>query len=446
MTPPANRIKDHASTGRSRQLFALAVAPSFILSMLYLSQLAISPYLKALIIILLLSWLAGYSYTFQKGFSHHVRTLSILIEALKNGDYSLRGGGARHTNDLGELYGQINALSDELMSSRAKENELFSLLEKIMDQIRVSIIVLDSNNCIQLLNKSALALLKMDAAVATGLQLTDSPLANIPLDSNDQLIDHAFPGASGRWQIQQQEYREQGRPGKIIYITDLKQVLSQEELSAWKRLIRVIAHEVNNSLSPIISICQTLQSLNQQQGETGEAAQALEVIQDRAASLKTFISGYAEVARLPEPQKHGFVLNELLLKIQRFFNRSNLRLVETEGQISLYGDPVHIEQLLINLIKNALEASAKTQGIVEIEAIDCGAQCEIRIKDQGPGISNPANLFVPFYTTKAKGTGIGLVLCRQIAAAHHGSVTLINRKDGAGAIATAYLPKIQPGL
>ena len=446
MTLPANRIKDHATSGRPRQLFALAVAPSFILSLLFLSQLAISPYLKALIIILLVSWLASYSYFFHKGFSHHVRTLSILIEAIKNGDYSLRGEGARHTNELGELYAQINGLSDELMNSRAKENELFLLLQKIMDQIRVSIIVLDSNNCIQLLNKSALALLKLDAAIATGLQLSDSPLADLPLDTEEQLIDHAFPGANGRWQIQQQEYREQGRPGKIIYITDLKQVLSQEELSAWKRLIRVIAHEVNNSLSPIISICQTLQSLNQQQGEASEAAQALEVVQDRAASLKTFISGYAEVARLPEPQKHDFNLNELLVKIQRFFNCPDLHLVESEGQTSLYGDPVHIEQLLINLIKNALEASAKTQGVVEIEAIDRGAQCEIQIKDQGPGISNPSNLFVPFYTTKAKGTGIGLVLCRQIADSHHGSVTLINRKDGAGAVATVYLPKIQPGL
>ena len=446
MTLPANRIKDHASSGKARQLFALAVAPSFILSLLFLSQLAISPYLNALIIILLLSWLAGYSYTLHKGFSHHVRTLSILIEAIKNGDYSLRGGGGRYSNDLGELYGQINALSDKLMSSRAKENELFSLLEKIMDQIRVSIIVLDSNDRIQLLNKSALALLKLDAETATGLPLIDSPLTDIPLDTDDQLIDHNFPGASGRWQIQQQAYRERGRPGKIIYITDLKQVLSQEELSAWKRLIRVIAHEVNNSLSPIISICQTLQSLNQQQGETGEAAQVLDVMHDRAISLKTFISGYAEVARLPEPHKRDFNLNELLVKIQRFFNRPNLRLIEAQGQISLYGDPVHIEQLLINLIKNALEASAKTQGIVEIQAIDSGAQCEIQIKDQGSGISNPSNLFVPFYTTKTKGTGIGLVLCRQIAASHHGSVTLINRNDGAGAIATAYLPKTQPGL
>ncbi|MEH6586266.1 MAG: ATP-binding protein [Halioglobus sp.] len=446
MTLPANRIKDHASSGRARQLFALAVAPSFILSMLFLSQLSVSPYLKVLIIILLVSWLAGFSYSLHKGFSHHVRTLSILIEAIKNGDYSLRGGGGQNSSELGELYGQINALSDELMSSRAKENELFLLLQKVMDQIKVSIIVLDSNDRIQLLNKSALALLKLDAEIAPGQQLTDSPLTGIPLDIDDQLIDHNFPGASGRWQIQQQAYREQGRPGKIIYITDLKQVLSQEELSAWKRLIRVIAHEVNNSLSPIISICQTLQSLNQQQGETGEAAQVLEVMQDRATSLKTFISGYAEVARLPEPHKRDFNLNELLVKIQRFFSRPNLHLVDTGGQISLYGDPVHIEQLLINLVKNALEASAKNEGIVEIQAVDSGSQCEIQIKDQGLGISNPSNLFVPFYTTKAKGTGIGLVLCRQIAASHHGSVTLVNRKDGTGAIATAYLPKMQPGL
>ena len=446
MTLPANRIKDRASSGRARQLFALAVAPSFILSMLFLSQLSVSPYLKVLIIILLVSWLAGFSYSLHKGFSHHVRTLSILIEAIKNGDYSLRGGGSQNSSELGELYGQINALSDELMSSRAKENELFLLLQKIMDQIKVSIIVLDSKDRIQLLNKSALALLKLDADIAPGKLLTDSPLTGIPLGMDDQLIDHNFPGASGRWQIQQQAYREQGRPGKIIYITDLKQVLSQEELSAWKRLIRVIAHEVNNSLSPIISICQTLQSLNQQQGETGEAAQVLEVMQDRATSLKTFISGYAEVARLPEPHKRDFNLNELLVKIQRFFSQPNLHLVETGGQISLYGDPVHIEQLLINLVKNALEASAKTEGIVEIQAVDSGPQCEIQIKDQGPGISNPSNLFVPFYTTKAKGTGIGLVLCRQIAASHHGSVTLVNRKDRTGAIATAYLPKLQSSL
>lgn len=385
-------------------------------------------------IVVVASWARG-------EFLRHVRTLSNLVESTRLEDYSMKSSRASEPGELGELYGQINSLTESLKHSRQGERELMIVLEKVVSQINVAIIVFDARDRIRLVNLLAAALLKSSAEKLLGVSCADTVLAQLPLAEQPRLVNFRFPGGEGRWQIRQHYYRHQGEASRIVFIADLKQVLSDEEVSAWQRLIRVISHEVNNSLTPITSLCQTLTGILAKPDGMHDAdvREGLSVIAERARGLQDFISVYARLARLPEPHKIMFPAAELAGKLQRIFAGNALQIAPFPD-VDIFADPIHLEQALINLIKNALEANPANGPAVQLSCLIDQERCEFRIADHGAGISNPANLFVPFYTTKSEGTGIGLILCRQIAAKHHGEVSLENRSDGPGAVARLILP------
>ncbi len=390
-----------------------------------------------------LVWLLAVAASIREKFVYHIRTLSNLVEAIRTQDYSMRGSRVRDPGELAELYQQINSLTTQLKDVREGEFELSNLLERIVNQINVAIVACDSDGNIRLANRLARKLLDTPAEKLVDKKLQDTVLQELLSDEGSQLIDFEFPGATGRWQVNQQQYRHHGKPGKIIFITDLKQVLSEEEISAWQRLIRVIAHEVNNSLTPISSICQTLNSQLDKLEPSPDSAdlkEGLDVIEERAKGLRDFISVYARIAKLPEPQKINFSVFELLQKVKRFFVNEAVEISDRGADFKMFGDPVHLEQVLINLIKNAIEACDVDASPVEISCQRKGSLIEFVVVDTGKGISNPANLFVPFYSTKEKGAGIGLTLSRQIAAKHGGQLLLENRSDGLGAIARLQIP------
>jgi len=388
-------------------------------------------------------WLLAVAASVREKFVYHVRTLSNLVEAIRTEDYSMRGSRVRDPGELAELYQQINSLTTQLKEVREEEFELSNLLERVVNQINVAIVACDNEGKIRLANRLAKKLLNLPSDMSVDAKIEETALQGLLSDDGSQLIDFEFPGATGRWQVDQQQYRHHGKPGKIIFITDLKQVLSEEEISAWQRLIRVIAHEVNNSLTPIISICQTLNdqldSLQLSQDDA-DSKEGLAVIEERAKGLRDFISVYARIAKLPEPQKINFSVFELLQKVRRFFANESVEILDSGADFKMFGDPVHLEQVLINLIKNSVEASNSEANPVEISCLREPGLVEFVVKDRGKGISNPANLFVPFYTTKDKGAGIGLTLSRQIAAKHGGQLLLENRADGAGAVAKLQIP------
>jgi len=397
---------------------------------------------KAAIAVICLMWILILSGAVRGELLRHVRTLSNLVESIRTQDYSMKGSRARESGELAELYQQINGLTDSLKSSRQSEQELLSILDKVVSQINVAIVVCDSRNHIRLVNRLAAALLKSTGDELVGVNISDTPLAQFLDSTEPRLVDLRFPGADGRWQITQHHYRHQGQVSRILFIADLRQVLSDEEIAAWQRLIRVIGHEVNNSLTPISSLCQTLTGMLARPDSADYAAdvrEGLSVIADRARGLQEFISVYARLARLPEPHKVPFAVTELAAKLQHFFTRQALE-IQPFPDVAVFGDPVHLEQALINLIKNALEANPTSAPAVQLSCHSQDGECEFRIVDQGPGIGNPQNLFVPFYTTKPAGAGIGLILCRQIAVGHHGRVSLENRSDGPGAVARLTLP------
>jgi two-component system, NtrC family, nitrogen regulation sensor histidine kinase NtrY len=442
-TPPRPRM---ATDLRLFLLVLSSAVPVTVLLAWLLADSTLPAAAKAAIAVACLMWILVVSGAARGELLRHVRTLSNLVESIRTQDYSMKGSRARESGEVAELYQQINSLTDSLKSSRQSEQELLSILDKVVSQINVAIVVCDSHNRIRLVNRLATALLKSSADELLGVNITDTVLAQFLDSTEPRLVDLRFPGAEGRWQITQHHYRHQGQASRIVFIADLRQVLSDEEIAAWQRLIRVIGHEVNNSLTPITSLCQTLAGMLAKPDSAAYAAdvrEGLGVIADRARGLQEFISVYARLARLPEPHKVPFAVADLAAKLQRFFSSPALEITPFP-QGTVFGDPVHLEQALINLIKNAVEANPAGAPAVQLSCHLHEGQCEFRIVDHGPGIGNPQNLFVPFYTTKPGGAGIGLILCRQIAAGHHGRVTLESRSDGPGAVARLTLP-LPPG-
>ena len=446
---PSNKPPSHniATDWRIFFIVLTSVVPALGLLVYIIFKNELSTTTVVILFFICCAWVALVASNVREKLVHHIRTMSNLIEAIRAEDYSLKGSRAREPGELAELYQQINALNAKLKNARQSETELQNLLETVVNQINVAIVACDSDGYITLANRLTCKLLNKKPEFLLNVALQDTALNDLPLDKLDkgeqsQLLEHRFPGADGRWQIHQSYYRHQGKPGRILFITDLKQVLSVEEINAWQRLIRVIGHEVNNSLTPITSICQTLEkilSLPPEQRSEEDIASGLNVIAERAKGLKEFISVYARIARLPEPQKEIISVEALLSKLQRIFTDQPVTFTPAPT-IKLFGDPVHLEQVLINLIKNAVEASKNHSESVTVQVTTDSENCQFIIVDNGIGISNTANLFVPFYTTKPQGAGIGLTLCRQIAAKHNGMVNLENRPDKLGAVATLTLP------
>jgi two-component system, NtrC family, nitrogen regulation sensor histidine kinase NtrY len=379
----------------------------------------------------------------RNSFVHQLRTLNTLIEAIRKEDYSLRGTLANERGDLAELYQQINALTQQLQQSRQEETELRGLLERIVTQLNVAVIAYDEQGRIVLVNHLSEKLLAKPRGELIGTTIADYQLDQVLPLQHSQVLEHHFAGARGRWQLSHQTYIHNGKTGHLLFIADLELVLSEEEIKAWQRLIRVIAHEVNNSLTPITSLCQTLSSLLLKLPETPQQQdilQGMEVINERAHNLKRFISDYARIARLPDAQKKQFELASLINRIRTIYQNQALHISMPSSPILLFGDQAQLEQVLINLLKNAVEANADASKPVQLLVTCSVTTCTIEISDQGSGIANAANLFVPFYTTKPQGAGIGLALSRRIVTAHGGELQLENRTDEVGAVATLSLP------
>jgi nitrogen fixation/metabolism regulation signal transduction histidine kinase len=228
-------------------------------------------------------------------------------------------------------------------------------------------------------------------------------------------------------------------------VADLTRPLREEELVAWQRLVRVLGHEINNSLTPVKSISESLSKLVMSnplpEDWREDTTRGLEIISSRAEALNRFTGAYARLARHPAPVIQEVRVRDWIARTVALETRMHTD-VQAGEDVVIPGDPDQLDQLLINLLRNAVDA---TLGGVTVEWKLTGANLAVSVIDEGLGLANSANLFVPFFTTKPKGSGIGLVLSRQIAEAHGGSLTLTNRKDRSGAIALLTLPR-RPGF
>lgn len=370
-------------------------------------------------------------------------TLSGLLEALREGDYSMRGaqGGV-----LGDAIYDINALADRLQKERLQFEDASRLLGKTLAALDSAVFVFDHEARLRLLNPAAQQLLRSDRSGLLGRRADEIGLDALLAAPSSQVVRHVFPGRSGRFDIRHAPLRNEGRSGQLLVINDVGRVLRDEERQAWQRLLRVLGHEVNNSLASIGSLAGTLATLIAREPLAEDwredARGGLQVIGNRAEALARFLAGYGRLAALPPPQKRELDLAVLVPAVARLEQRMTVT-VEEGAPLPVQADPDQLEQALINLLRNAVEASLPTGGAVLVRWRSEGERALIDILDDGPGLPASDNLFVPFFTTKPGGSGIGLALVRQIAEAHEGGVSL-GPRDGAGAVAQLWLPSGPP--
>ena len=230
---------------------------------------------------------------------------------------------------------------------------------------------------------------------------------------------------------------------QLVVLADLSRALREEEREAWQRLIRVIGHELNNSLAPIRSIAGSLETLLGRAPRPADweddVKRGLAVIAARSEALNRFMDAYARLARLPRPILRPVDLGALVRRVAGLETRMSVA-IAAGPELTVSADADQLEQLLINLVRNAVDAALETGGGVRVGWGKNGAHCDLWVEDEGPGLSNTSNLFVPFFTTKPGGSGIGLVFSRQIAEAHGGTLTVANRRPGPGCEAHFRLP------
>ena len=395
-------------------------------------------------LLLVLLWL-GVSFNLRTRIVRPLQTLSNILAAIREGDYSIRGRRALTGDALGEVMLEVNDLGQTLREQRLGAMEATALLRTVMAEIDVAVFAFDGEQRLQLVNRSGERLLAQPSARLLG-RTADELGLSVCLSSSaivPQTMQMVFPGKVGRWDIRRSTFREGGQQHQLLVLTDLSQALREEERTAWQRLLRVLGHELNNSLAPIKSVAGSLGDLMGRKPEPpdwrDDMQRGLAVISSRADSLARFVESYSKLARLPPPRLEPLKVGALVSRVASLETRLPVHVV-AGPELVVQGDDVQLEQLLINLVRNAVDASMETHGQVDVGWQQKNGQVEVWVRDEGPGLASTANLFVPFFTTKAQGSGIGLVLSRQIAEAHGGTLTLENRQQLRGCEARLRLP------
>ncbi|MGB8888372.1 MAG: ATP-binding protein [Candidatus Korobacteraceae bacterium] len=383
-----------------------------------------------------------------------LQTLANVVGALREEDYSFRARGAAPNDALGELAMEINALADILTEQRIQTIEATALLRRVVEEIDTPLFTFDPHHVLRLMNAAGERLLQQPAARLLGKTATELEL-NACFDApNETLVSLPYSAPSARWMVRKRSFRQNGVPHTLIVLSDVSRALREEERSAWQRLIRVLGHELNNSLAPIISISGSLSSRlplpELPDAQNADFQRGLNIIESRTASLHRFLQSYRRLAQMPSPTLQPIELRPLIERVAALETRLHVEIVPGPDLV-LTIDPDLIEQMLINLVRNAVDASLEQAQSPQAGAEPSPPRVSLRweqfdrkvalmVEDNGIGLLNPSNAFVPFYTTKPGGSGIGLVLSQQIAEAHGGSIELANRQNTRGCLVKVTLP------
>ena len=372
-----------------------------------------------------------------------LQTLSNLLAALRESDFSIRARGASGDDPLGAVMLEVNVLASTLHDQRLGALEAGALLRTVMVEIDVAVFTFDGGQTLRLVNRAGERLLAQSAEQLLGRTAEDLGLGGCLSGASPRIEDVAFAGGSGRYEVRRTTFRQEGRPHQLLVLADVSRPLRDEERQAWQRLIRVIGHEINNSLAPIKSIAGSLESMLAREALPDDwhddMTRGLAVIAARSDSLSRFTTAYARLAKLPAPKFQMVNVQALVHRIATVETKLPIGIAPSPD-VNIRADPDQLEQLLINLVHNASDAALQTGGGVSVGWRYEGRAFELWIDDEGAGLTNASNLFVPFFTTKPGGSGIGLVLSRQIAEAHGGSLTLENRIEHRGCRAFLRLP------
>jgi nitrogen fixation/metabolism regulation signal transduction histidine kinase len=429
-----------------RRIFLLALMaglPGSAVALIMLWMRNPDPKLQWTLTVLIVGCWWGFAAAVRERVVFPLRTFSNLLAALQEGDFSVRARSANPEDALGEVMQQVNSMSETLREQRLGALEATTLLRKVMEEIDVAIFAFDGQQKLRLVNRAGERLFARPAERLLGLSAEELGMVECLEGEPARTLQTTFPGGPGRWGMRRSMVREHGLPLQLVVIADLTRPLREEELQAWQRLVRVLGHELNNSLTPIKSIAGSLENLVASDTPPPDwqedMRRGLAVISARSEALSRFIGAYARLAKLPRPTLARLPVAEWVRRVVGLETRLPVDVVPGPDLV-IRGDADQLEQLLINLLRNAADAALETGGGVRVGWRKNASYVEIKVEDDGPGLSNTANLFVPFFTTKPGGSGIGLVLSRQIAEAHGGALTLENRPSGSGCEARLRLP------
>ena len=428
-------------------LMALASAlPGALISLVFLWTGDYTPKVQWTLTVLIVTFCLGFAFALRERVVLPLQTLSNLLAALGEGDFSIRARGARGGDPLGEVMIEVNQLVETLRHQRLDALEATTLLRKVMAEIDVAVFTFDEQAVLKFVNRAGARLLGLASERLLGRSAGEIGLDQYLVGEAPRVINTAFPGGVGRWEVRRSQFRQGGLPHELLVLSDLSRPLREEERQAFQRLIRVIGHEMNNSLAPIKSIAGSLSTIIDRDPPPDDwkddVTRGLAVIASRSESLSRFMSAYARLAKLPPPKLAPIDVGAFVDRVVTLEKAHHIR-VQPGPPMMLQADSDQLEQLLINLIRNAVDAVRETGGSVTVgwnRLPGSAPSAELWVEDEGPGLSNTGNLFVPFFTTKPGGSGIGLVLSRQIAEAHGGSLLLANRTDRQGCRATLRMP------
>lgn len=437
-------------------LYAFFVAlPGLLVStvLIWLQSWTVGSRLSLIALELFVWWLLALA--LQEQTTRPLQTLANVIGSLREEDYSFRARNAAPDDALGELSLEVNALADMLAEEKIRTIEATALLQRVVDEIDAPLFAFDPASTLVLVNPAGEHLLRQGRAKTLGRSVQELGLEQCLTADNESVVELNVNGSQARWLLRRSSFRQSGVPHRLVVLSDVSRALREEERRAWQRLIRVLGHELSNSLAPIKSIAGSLSSriagTQLEDGVRLDVQRGLEIIEARSASLQRFLEAYRKLAQMPAPVLREVAIEPLVERVATLETRIPV-IVERGPDLVFQADPDQLEQMLINLIRNAADAvlevaagsneldSTENHGRVTVRWSAEFSDLFLRIEDDGPGLSNPSNVFTPFYTTKPNGSGVGLVLSRQIAEAHGGSIEISNRTERRGCVVRVALP------
>src|SRR6202171_1443264 len=378
---------------RILMLALVSGAPAVLTCMLMLWLGDHTPKVQWTLTVVIVAFWLGFCFGLRERVASPLRTRANLLEAMREGDYSIRARHVKADDAMGEVMQQVNMMGATLRAQRLGALEATTLLRKVMEEINVAVFAFDGEQKLRLVNRAGERLLSDTSERLVGSEAAELGLGDYLAGDAEQTVQRSFPSGVGRWGIRRSTFREGGLPHNLLVVTDLTRPLREEELKAWQRLVRVLGHELNNSLAPIKSIAGSLENLllRKPRPEDWEEdmQRGLTVIASRSEALSRFMSAYARLARLPPPTLAPVEIGDLIRRVVGLETRIPPAL--TVGpNIVIRADCDQLEQLLINLIRNAVDASLETGGAVRAGWSRQGSHLVGWVWDGGAGLWNTA--------------------------------------------------------